>query len=105
MNRDKPAPEKPLETVEIRGRVVAPDGKPVVGAAVAADYISGDEIPWRKTTSGPDGRFSIRVPKAEGNASAEGYFSMYPWLVASAPGYGVGWCERALRPIGPPSSW
>ena len=22
---------------------------------------------------------------------------MYPWLVASAPGYGVGWCERVLR--------
>jgi hypothetical protein len=96
--REKPAPEKPLETVEIRARFVAPDGKPVAGAAVAAVYISRDEeLPWLKTTSGSDGRFSIRVPKAEGNASAEGYFSMYPWLVASAPGYGVGWCERALR--------
>jgi Sigma-70, region 4 len=96
--REKSAPEKPLETVEIRARVVAPDGKPVAGAAVAAVYISRDEeLPWLKTTSGTDGRFSIRVPKAEGNASAEGHFSMYPWLVASAPGYGVGWCERALR--------
>ena len=33
--REKPAAEKPLETVEIKGRVVAPDGRPVAGAGDA----------------------------------------------------------------------
>ncbi len=48
-----------------------------------------------RTTSGSDGRFSIRLPKPKLDASIEGYLAMEPWLVASAPGYGVGWCGRA----------
>jgi RNA polymerase sigma factor (sigma-70 family) len=93
----KPVAEKPRETVEVKGRVVAPDGRPVAGAAVAAEYIYTEAVPRPQTTTGPDGRFSIRLPRPEGDTIPEGIMAMYPWLVASAPGYGVGWCQRALR--------
>jgi RNA polymerase sigma factor (sigma-70 family) len=93
----KPVAEKPRETVEVKGRVVAPDGRPVAGASVAAEYIFTEADPRPQTTTGPDGRFSIRLPKSEGDTVPEGIMAMYPWLVASAPGYGVGWCQRALR--------
>jgi Sigma-70, region 4 len=39
VDRDKPAPEKPLETVEIRARVVDLEGRPVAGASVRAERI------------------------------------------------------------------
>ena len=97
VSREKPVPEKPLGTVEIKGRVVAPNGRPVTGAAVTAFYIDADAVPWPKTSSGSDGQFSIRLPKADLDASVEGYMAVEPWLVASAPGYGVGWCKRGLR--------
>jgi RNA polymerase sigma factor (sigma-70 family) len=100
--KQQPAAEKPMETVEVKGRVVAPDGRPVARAIVRGAYILKDAVPWPKATSGPDGRFSISLPKPEGGIPAEGYLSMYPWLVASAPGYGVGWSQRALRPDRPP---
>jgi hypothetical protein len=90
-------PEKPLETVEIKGRVVAANGRPVTGAAVTAFYTDADAVPWPKTIIGSDGRFSIRLPKAELDASIESYMATEPWLVASASGYGVGWCKRGLR--------
>jgi hypothetical protein len=97
VSREKSVPEKPLEAVEIKGRVVAPNGRPLTGAMVTAVYIDADAVPWPKTISGSDGRFSIRLPKRERDASAEGYLANQPWLVASAPESEVGWCERALR--------
>jgi RNA polymerase sigma factor (sigma-70 family) len=93
----EPADEKPHETVEVNGRVVAPDGRPVAGASVRAAHVSTGAPAMIKATSGPDGRFSVRLPKPAGDAPAAGELAMYPWLVASAPGYGVGWSERALR--------
>ena len=59
------------------------------------------KYPGPKQPAGSDGRFSVRLPQPEGDGPAEGYMAMYPWLVASAPGHGVGWCERALRPDRP----
>ena len=100
--REKPEPARLVETVEIKGRVVAPDGKPVAGAAVTTLYIDIEAlnmdttVPWPRTTSDSDGRFSIRLPKPELDASVEGYLAMEPWLVASAPDYGVGWCGRGF---------
>jgi RNA polymerase sigma factor (sigma-70 family) len=97
ITREKPASPKPLETVEIKGRVVDASGRPVISAAVSALYIDSDDVAWPRTTSGSDGRFSIRLSLREFDASVEGFVSMSPWLVASAPGYGVGWCNRGLR--------
>lgn len=91
-----PPGSKPGETVEVRGRVVAPDGMPVAGAAVRAASIDREARPWPEATSGADGRFVIRLPKP-GGAEPQGYMDRFPWLLASAPGFGLGWTERALR--------
>jgi RNA polymerase sigma factor (sigma-70 family) len=95
------ADKKPPETVELKGRVVAPDGKPVIGAVVRALDVGDDTFAGPAVAGGPDGRFSIRVRKPDGGVPAAGYRALFPWLVASAPGYGVGWCERVLRPDRP----
>jgi RNA polymerase sigma factor (sigma-70 family) len=98
--REEPVVDKPAETVEAKGRVVAPDGRPVAGAVVTAVYFRENAPSRPRATSGPDGRFTIRLPRQAGDAS-DGYPARFPWLVASALGYGVGWAERALRPDGP----
>ena len=93
-----PADTKPEATVEVRGRVVAPDGRPVAGAAIAAAYLGleGKSIPT--ATSGPDGRFTIRLPRPSGPVGVtRDYSDRFPWLVAHAPGLGPGWTERVLR--------
>jgi RNA polymerase sigma factor (sigma-70 family) len=107
--REKPAPHAPVEMIEIKGRVLAPDGKPVAGAALTTLYVDTDALnietstsPWPKTTSGSDGRFSIRLPRPKLDASIERYIAGEPWLIASAPGYGAGWCERGLSAKQPP---
>ncbi len=91
-----PHGSKPGETVEVRGRVVAPDGMPVAGAVVRAAYIDREARPWPEATSDAEGRFVIRLPKP-GGAEPQGYMARFPWLLASAPGFGLGWTERALR--------
>ena len=48
-----------------------------------------------QATSGPDGRFAIRLPKP--NREIVGYMAQYPWILASAPGFGIGWTEGVFR--------
>jgi RNA polymerase sigma factor (sigma-70 family) len=97
VGREEPVSGKPLETVEVKGRVVAPDGRSVAGAAVAAAYFRADVAAWPRATSGTDGSFTIRLPRQDG-ADSDGYRARFPWVVASAPGHGVGWIQGALRP-------
>ena len=97
VDREEPVATKPAEMVEVKGRVVAPDGKPVAGATVSGTSFDRDAKPFPAATSGPDGRFTIRLPKPKGDGPGEGYLARYPWLLASAPGYGLGWIEGALR--------
>ncbi len=94
--RAAPAAQKPAKLIEVKGRVVAPDGRPVAGAAVRAFDFRLDSKPFPEETSGPDGRFTIRLPEPIAD-DVEGYKARFPLLVGSAPGFGVGWTERALR--------
>ncbi len=89
---------KPGEDVEIKGVVVAPDGRPVEGATVTTSYhFVGDDAPSPEATSGPGGRFSIAIPvPSKMPPDVNNY--RFPWLVASAPGYGPGHVESILKP-------
>ena len=50
------------------------------------------------TTSGPDGRFDLRVPRSVRSAPVllNGY-DEFPWLVATAPGFGPGWVRGLFK--------
>ena len=92
--REKTA--KPL--IEVRGRVVDPDGKPVPGATVSTAYLDREIKPALGATTGPDGRFFMRVPPWRRNSALHEREAMFPWVVASAPGYGPGWASAVPEP-------
>jgi RNA polymerase sigma factor (sigma-70 family) len=97
---DAPAPASaPVEMVEVRGRVVAPDGKPAAGATVRTAYIDLEIDPAPEATSARDGRFTLMVPPWRRNSAMRQADAMFPWVVASAPGFGPGWAS-AVRPPG-----
>ncbi len=77
----KDAPAKD-DLIDVRGIVLSPDGKPVAGATVYAVQ----PAPVPETTSGPDGRFHLRVPHPE--PAFKKLLKQYPQVVASAPGFG-----------------
>ncbi len=99
---DKPKPTPPAqksratapeaaelgESVEVVGRVVDPEGKPVLGATVRLQPspTSLPREPEPTSTSGPDGRFSVRGPRF----AFRGKSHWGPQLVATAPGFGPG---------------
>ena len=84
---------KPTEMVEVRGQVVATDGKPVEGATVRA-VANVAAVP--EARSGPDGRFRLRIPPQD--PSNLPLNPVYPWVVASAPGFAMGWVNKAFEP-------
>jgi protocatechuate 3,4-dioxygenase beta subunit len=81
------------DTIRYCGRVLDPDGKPVVGAKLylRGDYKKGEEyyreeLPSLDATTGPDGRFQFAAPSAR--------FGTQNTVVAvTAPNYGFGWVE------------
>src|SRR5262249_47396419 len=82
----EPPPAEQEKTTEVRGRVFAPDGKPVYGAKVVltarkkADEYDVTEV----ATTDAEGRFEGKVPAAKYNNYS---------LVASADGLGADWIE------------
>ncbi len=80
--------------IEVRGRVVGPDGKPVPGAAVRTAYLD----PESATAPRGDQWIGRPVPHA-GPATAPGApaCDAFPWVVALAPGFGPGWVSGALK--------
>ncbi len=56
-----PAPAS-AEVIEVHGRVVDEFGRPVAGAAVRVVHRVGFTEPAPETTSGPSGRFTLRIP-------------------------------------------
>jgi RNA polymerase sigma factor (sigma-70 family) len=96
---DKPSARTPPASeglLEVHGRVVSPDGKPVAGATVE----SGAMDPTAKSadaTSGSDGRFTIRVTRKILGAEVRDSLAMFPWLTATSPDFGAGENEGASR--------
>ena len=89
-----PQPEpNPLDRagkVTFRGRVLAPDGRPVTGAklymTLAWGYPHEPSPSPEYATTGPDGRFRFAVPEAE-------FGDQYTVVAATAPNYGAGWVQ------------
>jgi RNA polymerase sigma factor (sigma-70 family) len=80
------AAEDETDSVEVRGRVVDPDGKPVTGASLSV-WVRGARGESRRAreTTGADGRFHVTLRGADLRGPAT--------LVASAEGYGLDWAE------------
>jgi RNA polymerase sigma factor (sigma-70 family) len=82
-----PKDEK-AETVEVSGRVLDPDGKPLAGAKLYLSSLNREIEQYKheeRATSGPDGRFRLTVTREE---FAQDFF---PTLSATAKGYGPNW--------------
>jgi RNA polymerase sigma factor (sigma-70 family) len=80
----EPAPE---EMLEVRGRVVDPDGRPVEGAPLRVQIYDDFAAPPR-STSGPDGRFVLSTPRLPDGS--------FYGVIATAPGFGMGWVPGRL---------
>jgi RNA polymerase sigma factor (sigma-70 family) len=85
-----PTKAKPGAVVEVRGRVVGPDGKPVPGATLRTAYLDREDHRTPEETSGPDGRFLMRIPRSMRTGAMLNGYDSFPWVVASAPGFGAG---------------
>ncbi len=94
VSKPEPAVDEPAGLVEIRGIVVDPAGKPVAGAKVWASIPE----PARETTCGPDGRFRLKVPPPDPRRP-DRVNASYPRLVASAPGFGLGFLKEDFETI------
>jgi RNA polymerase sigma factor (sigma-70 family) len=88
-----PAKEPAAETVEVRGRVLDPDGKPVAGAKLFRALSAPRAGPWpdasAAATSGADGRFRFTIPRSELD-EAPGEWSPSQ-VMAVADGSGCDW--------------
>jgi RNA polymerase sigma factor (sigma-70 family) len=72
-------------SIEVRGRVLGPDGKPLAGARLQiADGTSHPPRPAPQARSGPDGRFAFRLGPAPVSYTGR-------YLLASADGQGLDW--------------
>ena len=61
-------------------------------------YLDREIKPAPEATSGPDGRFFMRVPPWRRNSAVRARDAMFPWVVASAPGFGPGWASAVREP-------
>jgi RNA polymerase sigma factor (sigma-70 family) len=116
------AKRETAKTVEIRGRVLDPDGKPVVDARVYVDLQMPDEKPsgegeklWTdvsvdrqapdekpkdSTTTGKDGRFSLTLSRSR-LVDPETKFPLQRIrILTTAKGYGLDWRDVPLDDAG-----
>jgi RNA polymerase sigma factor (sigma-70 family) len=94
----KPAPAGEKDgLVEVRGRVLDPDGKPVPGARLVFVYASTEKAPdkvW--ATSAADGGFQFSVARSIEDAAWYGNAWDQTYVVAAAEGHGFAWAH--VRP-------
>jgi RNA polymerase sigma factor (sigma-70 family) len=93
-----PPASAPGAFVEVRGRVVDPQGRPVTGATVRTAWLRPEDTPVPDVPSGPDGRFVARILRSSlgaGDMVNRGDYT--PRLAAMAPGFGPGWAPDVLR--------
>jgi RNA polymerase sigma factor (sigma-70 family) len=86
---DRPPPDAQPKsgaqaTVEVRGQVLDPEGKPVAGAKL---YLAGSTP---QATSGPDGRFRLAVPRSDLDRGAA---KSPPQILAADDGHGCDWVQ------------
>ncbi len=93
------------DPVDVTGRAVDEQGKPVAGATVflaSANRLQSKEPRLSSTTTATDGSFAfhqVKLPLDEGQRDAEARFEVY----GAADGYGYSWQGmRIYRPIAPP---
>jgi RNA polymerase sigma factor (sigma-70 family) len=83
----RPADAKAEERIEIKGVVVGSDDRPVAGAKLFL-FKWGQLVPAPKTVAGKDGTFAFEVEEKKAES-----------LIATAPGYGIGWAHFHDHPL------
>ncbi|QEH35976.1 ECF RNA polymerase sigma factor SigE [Aquisphaera giovannonii] len=101
--REEPAaglPPVPYDgSIEVKGRVVDPDGKAVGGADVRASWGYLDTQPILVARAGADGRFVVNAPWPRAHRATGAALPLT--LAASASGFGPGWVRVEVRPGAP----
>jgi RNA polymerase sigma factor (sigma-70 family) len=83
--------------VDVRGRVLDPDGKPVTGAKLVFVYASAEKVPQKVwATSAADGGFRFSVARSIEDAAWSGNAWDHTYVVAAAEGRGFAWAR--VRP-------
>ncbi len=93
------------DRIEIRGRVLDPDGRPVAGAEVylTRPYFRGRSVQaaLARTRSDAEGRFVTSYSRSDPRFAGDVFYAEM-WrrvkVVAFAPGLGPGWVERVDVP-------
>ena len=91
---------RPDDVLEIAGRVVGPDGRPVARASVKTAFSTRGRHEPSETTGDADGRFRLKVPGSTRDLILRGRRDRRPSLTASAPGFGLASSEIDLREPG-----
>jgi protocatechuate 3,4-dioxygenase beta subunit len=97
--RTVPAKHETAKTVEIRGRVLDPDGKPAKGAKLYVDPLKVDERPSVFATTAEDGRFALRLAPSALVYRETKVHSRAIRIVAMAKGYGPDWLDVPLADL------
>ncbi len=84
------------DAFEFAGKVVGTDGKPVAGAKVFVIYYTPTHIETKpRATSTADGRFAFTMSKREFDQGEKAAPWQWAFVVATAPGFGLGWVLAA----------
>jgi RNA polymerase sigma factor (sigma-70 family) len=84
------------DSVTVTGRVLDPDGKPLVGAQVYVDPQTQDAKPTTSATAGKHGRFSLTLHRSRLLDPETKCPLQHVRILATAKGYGLDWQEVPL---------